>query len=67
MGSGVVGADQCGGRRRAQCSGMITCRPHDLRGLLCPQGHVIAIDPSSGFDLKCDGCEPKGQVSHDRS
>ena len=36
-----------------------------LGGFYIPEAMGWPFDLSSGFNLKCDGCEPKGQVSHD--
>jgi len=43
--------------------GMIMCSPCDLVSLRLG----MAIHPTSGFHLKCDGCEPMGWIGRDRS
>ena len=41
----VVGTDQHRCRGVARLGGAVTCKPHDLEGLLCPQGHVGVVRP----------------------
>src|SRR5882724_11392340 len=70
----VVGTDQHRRRGVARLGGVVTCEPHDLERLLCPQGCVGVVQPVNwvsfqrrwvpayGVGLGMIGTDPRDQI-----